>query len=206
MRNLKRLLIFLGILLVLFGTAYLLRGPLLRAAGNFLIAEDEIKKVDAVFVLSGGAYERSREAANIYKSGFAPRIITTGKLESQVLKALGMRISDAELSKQALLSFEVPDSLITTLKEGTSTFEESEHILGFSEHANFNRIAVVTSKFHTRRARWVFRKKFKDSNIDVFITGADPENYDISRWWEYEESLIFVNNEYVKLLYYLWKY
>lgn len=197
---------FFGISFVVLLTVYLLRYPILRGFGNFLIKEDPINQVDATFVLSGGVYERNKEAVNIYSSGNTPLIITTGGMESQVLKAAGMRMTDAELGRRALVDLGVPDSVIRTIKRGTSTFEESEEILGYSKSSGYNRIIVVSSMFHTRRVKWVFKKKFKDSGIDVLVKGATPENYDIQEWWEYEEALIFVNNEYVKLLYYLLKY
>ena len=128
MRKIKRWMFFFGISLVVLLTVYLLRYPILRGFGNFLIKEDALNKADATFVLSGGAYERAKEGANIYESGNTPIIVATGGMESQVLKAAGMRMSDAELTRRALVDRGVPDSVIRTIRRGTSTFEESEEI------------------------------------------------------------------------------
>lgn len=192
--------------MLLILTLYILRGPILRGIGNFLVVEDEINQVDAAFVLSGGSYERAKEAAKIYKSGQTSLLITTGEMESKVLKIVGMSMTDAMLSRRALIELGVPDSLIITLERGSSTFEESEEILGYAKQSGYQRIAIVSSDFHTRRVGWVFRRKFKKAGIDVLIAGAPPEDYAISEWWEHEAGMIFVNNEYVKLLYYMWKY
>lgn len=206
MKPFKKLLVFFGILLLVLVLGYLLRAPILRGVGNFLVSEDEINRVDAIFMLSGGPSERAQEAAAIYKRGHTPIVITTGSGERDALKIMGISMTDAELGKNALVQLGVPDSLVRTLKQGTSTFEEAEQILGYAQQVGYTRIGIVTSKFHTRRTRWTFRKRFQGSGIDVFTVGAPPETYNLSRWWEYEESLIFVNNEYVKLLYYFWAY
>lgn len=206
MRKIKRWVFFFGISFVILLTLYFLRFSILKMAGNFLIREDELNQVDATFVLSGGSYERAKEAANIYNRGNTPLIIATGGMESPVLKAASMRMVDAELTRKALMKMGVPDSIIRILPRGTSTFEESEEILGYSENSDFKRIIVVSSKFHTRRVKSVFDKKFKKMGIDVLVRGAPPENYDVDEWWKHEEGLIFVNNEYVKMFYYMLKY
>ncbi len=206
MKFMKRLLIALLILAVLIGTAYLLRGSILRGIGNYLVKVDTEVKVDAAFILSGNAYERSRKGIELIKEGYTPLLIATGEGVNDNLKAVGMDIPDAKLGQEALLRLGADSSAVRMLRAGTSTFEESEAILGYAQELGFKRVIIVSSKFHTRRIRKVFRKKFKQAGIDVFIVGAEPLEYKIDEWWNSEMGMIFVNNEYMKLLYYAWKY
>src|SRR5579864_5511732 len=63
----------------LFGlTIYVFRTPLLQSIATNLIVEDPLQKSEAMFVLSGGAYDRGNEAGRLFKLGYANRIICTG--------------------------------------------------------------------------------------------------------------------------------
>jgi hypothetical protein len=62
---------------------------------------------------------------------------------------------------------------------------------------------------HTRRIRWVLGqldRRQGDHRVRFLLQGASDHSYEEARWWEYEKGLIFVNNEYLKLLYYIWRY
>lgn len=207
MKRIRRWAIFLTVLIVLGVILWIAKVPILIGIGNVLIKEDNPQKVAAVFVLSGHPEERMAYAAHLYQSmDIAPRIITTGSGISSTLAAFGNPVTDAEVGKIALERAGVPDSVIEVLPRGTSTYEESEEILGYSIGRGFSRIMIISSRFHTRRVRSVFVEKFKESGIDVLVVGADPVHYETERWWDSEEGLLFVNNEYVKSLYYGWKY
>lgn len=65
---------------------------------------------------------------------------------------------------------------------------------------------MVSTEFHLRRVRWVFRRNFKGTGITVLVQPAQSRRYDAARWWASEEGLLMVNNEYVKLAYYLLRY
>lgn len=206
MKFLKRLLIWVSTILMIGLVLYLLRFQILKGVGNILVSEDTVQTVDAVFVLSGNAFERAKAAADIYHQGLSQKIITTGEGVGSSLEALGIIMVDAEVTQEALRQLEVDSTAIELIPRGTSTYEESEHILGFARARDFKRIMIISSKFHTRRIRNVFHKKFADAEIQVFIKGAEPLNYTIEKWWESEQGMIFVNNEYMKLLYYWLKY
>jgi len=202
----KKLLWFLLITSILIAILFLLRFRILRAAGNFLIKEDKLEKVDATFVLGAHAFDRAKEAAHIYNQKKTPKIVTSGGVYSEDFKIHHKKISLAEIAQQALLNRGVDTAAIHVINRGTSTFEESEIILGYASQQGYKKIAVVSSAFHTRRVGNVFHKKFKKEGIKVIVRGAEPTKYSTDAWWEEEEGLIFVNNEYVKLIYYMLKY
>ncbi|MCB0835960.1 MAG: YdcF family protein, partial [Bacteroidetes bacterium] len=133
-------------------------------------------------------------------------LIVTGENTNQALQAVGMEITEAELARRALRKMGVDSTVIEVVERGTSTFEESDEILGIAQTRGFSRIMVITSKFHTRRVRNVFRDKFREAGIEIVLRGAEPLEYDIDKWWESESAMIFVNNEYVKAVYYWLKY
>src|SRR6185295_11421396 len=99
----------------------------------------------------------------------------------------------------------VPDSMVQVVSKGTSTLEESDVVLNFCLENNIHSCIVLSSAFHTRRVRSVFKKKLEEKNIKVIICGAPSTSFHDSSWWENEYGLLAVNNEYVKLVYYALK-
>jgi hypothetical protein len=100
----------------------------------------------------------------------------------------------------------VPDSLAVALDKGTSTWEESGFILEDARANGYDTVMILSSRFHLRRIAYVFRERFRAQGITVVLQGAPNGPFDDERWWDAEEGLLFVNNEYVKLVYYLLKY
>ncbi len=184
----------------------LFRFSILRGVGYFLIREDSPVKVDAAFILSGDSPERSQKASELHKLGYFDQVYALGSQVNEVLEAVGIYMTDAELTQQILLDYGVDSSAIRLLPRGTSTYEESEEILGYAQTQGFDRIMVISSKFHTRRIKNIFNRKFQKAGIETFVIGSDPDDYDVDRWWDNEKSFIFVNNEYLKTVYYWLKY
>ena len=52
------------------------------------------------------------------------------------------------------------------------------------------RITVVTTAFHTARARWIFRKVFRGQGIDVRMAAATDPAFDETNWYRHDESLL----------------
>lgn len=195
----------LAILTILL-LVWLLRHPLLRAVGNHLIDEDPVVRVDAVFVLGGSVFDRGNEAARVYRQGLSDRFIFTGAPIPHALAAMGIDSTEAECTRNAAVQAGLPLELTTAMNVGTSTYEEYQALLAYAQAEQLDTVMVISSCFHLRRIGKVFRKPFRKAGITVLLHGAPSSIYDEQRWWQYEEGLIMVNNEYVKLGYYLLKY
>ena len=70
--KLKRLLVRSALILA---PLLLLAVFALSRLGAWLVVEDPLEKADAIFVLGGTRYERPLEAVDLYKAGWAPRIM-----------------------------------------------------------------------------------------------------------------------------------
>lgn len=195
-----------GVLLVLLLCLFLFRYPIMRGAGNFLIATDAPQKVPAIFVLSGGSYDRGLEAIRLYKAGFADTIVCTGESVPQDVYALGLPYSEGYISKIMMLQDSVPANRVILVEKGTSTLEESDIILQYCQQHGLKKVGIVSHMFHTRRIRRVFMDKFEKAGIEVLIFGAPATAYSEATWWDNEYGLISLNNEYIKIVYYWLKY
>ncbi len=89
-QKVKKMRIFLGILLALILLSGIFHKQLLRKMGDFLIVQDELAQVEAMFVLSGNSFDRGREAAKIYKSGWSPRVVCLGGETNPSLELYGI--------------------------------------------------------------------------------------------------------------------
>ena len=199
-RRLWMNIFFLGVLLIIFHV------PVLQFVGNNLIDEDPPQKVDAICVLGGNTYDRTNKARELYVSGFSDKIVCVGANQSPSFESLGMTMPDAVVEKEQLSDSGVPDTSIISIIQGTSTIEELEAIKSISKSHDFKKLIVVSDLFHTKRIRKTINKVFDKTSIEVLVVGCSNSQYDEKNWWKFEQGLIMVNNEYIKLLYYAIKY
>ena len=190
----------------MFSAAYLGRFTIFEKMAEYLMVNDDITYVDYAFVLSGNALDRGQKAAELYHEGKFGKLICLGANQSNDLKTLGIDTLESELTQIQLLKGGVPSGDILLFPVGTSTAEEADFVLEFCMQKGIRKIAVVSSSFHTKRVEQVFKKPFQGEGIAVSVISAPSSIYDESRWWENEYGLIALNNEYLKQLYYFFKY
>lgn len=189
----------------------LILGPILVLAifalsrlGPFLVVEDPLEKADAIFVLGGTRYERPLEAVELYKDGWAPRILLMrqvsdyGELELMKRGVPYKREVDEQI--EVLVRLGVPPAAITVLNEANSTAEEADalHEIGTREH--WQRAIIVTSKQHTRRARLVMRRRMAGTGVAVVVRPSRFDQADVDRWWRNRSTLRFTLFESQRLL------
>src|SRR5205807_1788354 len=65
---------------LVLGTLYLVRRPLLRSVGEGWLVEDPLEKSDAIVVLSIDNFyaDRATRAAEVYRQGLAPLVVASG--------------------------------------------------------------------------------------------------------------------------------
>ncbi len=197
---------FVALLMVLF----IFRIPILKGIGNFLITESPLEKADAIFILGGNIYDRPITAKQLFDEGWSDKLVPLGAnfgLDQLVWNAGNEDkcIPDALIMREFLEINKVPSEVIIPIPYGTSTKEESDTILGFSLANNYKTIIIVSDHFHLRRIDNLVTKRFEKEGIKVILRGAESSMYKKEVWWKYEQSLIMVNNEYIKLMYYFLK-
>jgi uncharacterized SAM-binding protein YcdF (DUF218 family) len=200
--SVRPIVVLLSIVAILF----LLRVPLLRGLGHWLIRADASCNADAIYVLGGAPYDRGIHAAGMLQRHCAPIAYCTGSNVPQTYKAEGREMSEAKITRAAVLGAGATVGQVLPFPYGTSTFEEAEAILRHARAKRFHTIAVVTTDFHTRRVKKVFAKRFAGADITVLVNAAPSSEYDVEHWWSSEQGLLMVNNEYVKTLYYWLKH
>ena len=117
-----------------------------------------------IYVLGGTRMERPLEGADLYKAGWAPRILLSRQLRDGgeiELKARGIAYpTEADMQRTILGGLGVPLDAIDILEDDqVSTSAEGRALLNRAMQSQWTRIIVVTSKMHTRRARLALRRQ-----------------------------------------------
>lgn len=195
-----------GLLLTLF----LARASVLGQVGEALLHEDQMATADVIVVLSGGTPAREIEAADLYRAGHAPRVVLTdGPLRTsvKVLRSRGVRAPPLlEERLRYLRELGVPREVITIMEEPvSSTLQESELVSDWVRQHGHRRVILVTSGYHTARARWVFQRAFTGAGVTLMVRPDSVEPFDPDTWWQDRNMLRNGLFEWQKLIFYrLW--
>jgi uncharacterized SAM-binding protein YcdF (DUF218 family) len=120
---------------------------------------------------------------------------------------MGVYPSEAELTRRILLSNNIPASALQMIGTNvTSTYDESRAVRAWVRQNGAASIVITTDLFHTRRARWIFRRELRDTPVKIYVAAADPVGFKINDWWQNEGSVIQFQNEIIKSIYYWFKY
>lgn len=179
---------------------------MLRGVAHLWIVADAPVKADAIVILGGGLDSRPTEAARLYHAGFAPRILVMQPEPTRV-NELGLVVDYASLTRTLLEMDHVPaDAIIPLVPNVTSTIEEARALAAWASANNAHRFLIPTDLFHTRRARWILRRKLCEPSDDIRMIPVNPKRYTASDWWQHEEGLIDFQNEIIKFGMYLCRY
>lgn len=180
-------------------SAYLLRHPILRSVGAAITHEDPLEAADAIVVLSGDEATRPFRAAALYREGWAPMVALPFE-ELPPTAQLGLVPTSTSVALQVLLDSGVPaDSIVVLSRDQpvTSTRDEATAVRTLVAERGLSRLIIVTSPFHTARARYTFRKALP-SDVDIRMSAAREWQYDTERWWESETGIADYGIELLK--------
>ena len=176
---------------------------ILLTAGHWLQNSDSPTPSDAMVVLCGD-FGRAAYAAELYKLGMAKKVYV-----GRAYRLRGERVLDQnmlsfprheEVYKALLRKKGVPAEAIEYYgDELLSTSQEAE-TLAAQMGAKPGSLLVVTSPYHVRRARIVFKDTFPD--WDIKVVGTPTEKMPAA-WWTDQESARIVLLEIPKTVYYL---
>ena len=175
----------------------------IRQAGAFLSpATPPLEKADLIVLLGGDAGARSRQGLELFRKGYAPRILLTALEEGEP------EVQPSYLNWRArfLEKAGVPRARILVEARSQNTWDEAQYTLALMKQQGLRRVIVVSDPPHLRRLQWVWARTFKDSGIRFMLCPSHPSWWDSRKWWGNEVSLKFVVNEYIKIVYYVFKY
>jgi len=199
----KRKQAWLGLVLLLAGvvaTLFVFRARLLTGLAEAWMVNDPLVHADAIVVLGGGFENRPAAAARLYQAGFASNVLYMN-LPGAPRAKWGNFTSEQELTRQALLANGVPESAMVVIGEKIgSTHDEALAVQSWVRQTGAKGVIIPTDMFHTRRARWLFRKELTPEGVAVAVRAVPPvEGFGVSNWWRFKTGRGSFENEMIKL-------
>jgi uncharacterized SAM-binding protein YcdF (DUF218 family) len=185
--------------------ALVVAGALVPAAGRFLVVADPLpRRADAIVVLAGSVRDRAVEAARLFQTGIAPRVVITREplpTGETALRAAGVELPESdELLRRALGGLGVPPSAIVTLRRrAQSTASEARTIARWACAHGIRSLVVVTSPSHTRRARLVVGRALGPTI--ALAMRPSRARFGGARWYAVRRDAKLVLSEWQKLAY-----
>ncbi|MBV9613660.1 MAG: YdcF family protein, partial [Acidobacteriaceae bacterium] len=140
--------------MVVIALVWIFRTPLLTWTGELLVEDDGAQKAQAIVVLGGDdSGMRILTAAQLAQAGYAPYVIVDGP------KSLLGKESDATIqyavgkgyAQSLFRPLPLPDAV-------RSTRAEADCVGRSLKERRIDKILLVTSNYHTRRAAQLFRR------------------------------------------------
>ena len=192
-------LVSLLLIIVVCAAVYLARHPIMRFAAESWVVDEPAGHADAIIVLGDDNFyaDRATHAAQLFRQGVAPIVVASGK-------KLRPNAGISELMEHDLLERGVPkEKILPFAHDSSSTEEEALALKALAVEKNWKSAVLVTSNYHTRRARYIFQKIFP-RNIMVSVASAPDGEFDPGRWWEKRQSQKLFGHEMLGMLEAMW--
>ena len=193
-------LITLVALVLVLAVLYLARHPIFRLVGEGWVVEDNLERSDAIVVLSDDNFyaDRATRASQVYRQGLGSIVVASGR-------RLRPYAGIAELMEHDLIERGVPkDKILRVAHDSDNTREEAKVLARVAKQKKWHSVIVVTSNYHTRRARYIFSHVFPQE-IRIQITGAHDDTFDPERWWEKRISIKELVREMAGIVVAIWE-
>ena len=209
----RRLIYGAAAVLLISAAFYFFSGAVLAAASRFLVLEDQPAPSEAVVVLSTGIeyYPRLIEAARLFREGYAEKVVINGNRKTEALRELEKKGFKPccpwyEDSLRILSLLGVPRDRVVTIsaEDAYDTVSEAKAVGKELVKEGITRIIITTSKYHTRRARYIWERSFPN-RFSIRAVAARDDPYSPGGWWKEGRQIRSVLAEYGAWLYYYWK-
>ena len=172
----------------------------LPAAARFLDCSDPPQHSDYILLLGGDVGLRPFAAARLLHDGWAERILITQPVLTG--ERFEGQPSERGLTERILLHEGVKLEQIVALPHDVlTTADEAEALAEFLEVHPQATVTVLTSRYHTRRAKLIFGRALGERAGQLRFLGTPSDYFDDSNWWRTEEGTRAYVLEYAKLAY-----
>ena len=158
---------------------FLLVALLLSTSGAFLVVNGP-QHADVIVVLAGETDRRPARALELLRAGYAPQVLLDVPAAAKIYDRQTIDVAQNYVNG-------LPDheKIAICPIVGLSTKAEAQDVVRCLGRTTGERILLVTSDYHTRRALSIFRRELKGSEISV-AAASDPAQFGGS-WWKHRQ-------------------
>lgn len=202
--------IFFFVLIIAF--LFVIHEKILTGIGSLLVVQDIPPKAEATVVLNTGVdiYPRLIEAASLYKQVKAEKVVINGNRKTDILRSLEDNGYEppckwyAEEISVLIHQGVAKDHIIAiSAEDAYDTISEARIVGETLVNNGMESVIITTSKFHSRRARHIWNKMYRD-RLKIYIAPAQNDPFDPEAWWKNGRQIRWVLSEYGAWVYYYW--
>ncbi|MCG8651237.1 MAG: YdcF family protein [Pirellulales bacterium] len=178
-------------MIVAAALAYGTREVWLSRLGNYLVETDALAPADVIVVLAGdGSGRRLREALRLKRAGYAPLVVVDGAVAYYGVRECDLALEFARAAGET-------EAVENLCMKANSTLEESRIVDAELRRRGLNEAIVVTSDYHTRRAKAIFGQ-LEDSPIEYRFASSATRDFDPDGWWRTRQGRKVTGVEWLK--------
>lgn len=173
---------------------------------DFLFISDTPVQSDIIFIPGSNQPELAESAAYLYKNGFAPCILPSGKYSKMKGHFIGPAIkkdiyhddykTEADFLTDVLVKNGVPKHVILPERWAENTYENavfSKQIVD-NQGLSVKKAILCCQAFHSRRCLMYYQLFFPDTTFYVFPT--DTKGINRNNWYKTERDIDVVLGEF----------
>ena len=173
------------------------------ALTNFIFVEDQPDMADYIFVPGSGYGELAIKAAQLYHSGYAGKIVVSGKYSilgdgfagpvSPQKYVNNTYKTECDFLTDILKDQGVPKEAIMQERNATYTYENAICIQKLLRHATVKKAILVCQTFHARRSLLYFQLLFPETKF--LVCPAITQNISKDNWFLHPDKIDVVLGE-----------
>lgn len=177
-------LVALLFVIALCALVYFARNPIMRFLAESWVVDEPVTHADAIVALGDDNFyaDRATHAAELFRQGVAPVVVASGR-------RLRPNADITELMQHDLIERGVPlEKIVSFTHDADNTIDEARAVVKLAVQHRWKSLVIVTSNYHTRRTRYIYRKLLP-TGIRVSVASARDGDFDPQRWWEKRKSI-----------------
>lgn len=182
----------------------------LNHAEEFIFAENQPEKADIIFVPGNGFPEMAEKAARLYKEGYAPYVLPSGRYSITMGRFVGVQSkkdvynedyeTECEFLKSVLMKNGVPKSAILLEDQATFTYENaifSKQVTDLHK-IKVNKAILCCKTYHARRSLMYYQLLYPDA--EILVCPACPDGITRENWRDTEAGVEAVTGEIDRII------
>ena len=182
----------------------------LNHAEEFIFAENQPEKADIIFVPGNGFPEMAEKAARLYKEGYAPYVLPSGRYSITMGRFVGVQSkkdvynedyeTECEFLKSVLMKNGVPKSAILLEDQATFTYENaifSKQVTDLHK-IKVNKAILCCKTYHARRSLMYYQLLYPDA--EILVCPACPDGITRENWRDTEVGVEAVTGEIDRII------
>lgn len=182
----------------------------LKEISDFVFVEQEPEKADIIFVPGNGYPQMAERAARLYREGYAPFVLPSGRYSTVTGTFSGVlaereRYPEAfqtewEFLKTVLVRNGVPKEAVLREDQATFTYENAIYSRQVTDRAGLTikRAILCCKTYHARRALMYYQLLYPET--EFFVCPSCTDGITAQNWQETEEGVDAVTGEVTRII------